>query len=326
MRILVIGAGATGGFYGARLLQAGRDVHFLVRPARAAALRAHGLRIVSALGDATLHPPLLTAADVANGANDANNAGAPFDVVLFTVKAFGLAQAIADAALTVGPQTLIVPVLNGMRHIDALVQRFGQARVLGGVSHLATMLDDDGRIVQIAPLRRLAYGVRRAAGANAVEPERLQALHAALSGADYESRLSPDIDREMWEKWVFLASLGAINCLLRGSIGEIEAAPGGAELARAMLHECAAVAAACGHPLADAYLADSARTLTLAGSPQASSMYRDLRRGLDVEADHILGDLVQRARAGAIATPLLSAAYAQLCVYRNRRAAENAAG
>jgi 2-dehydropantoate 2-reductase len=223
MRLLVVGAGATGGYYGGRLFQAGRDVSFLVRPARAALLREHGLQLVSPHGDAVLHPPLLTA-----GAIDT-----PFDVVLVAVKAYALTQAIEDAAPAVGGDTLIVPLLNGMRHIDQLAERFGPRAVLGGVSHIATTVDDAGRIVQFNPMQRLAYGARR--GAGAIEAVRLDALHALMSGAGFDARLSAEIDRDMWEKWVFLATLGGITCLMRGTIGEIEAVPGGAMLARQLL-------------------------------------------------------------------------------------------
>ncbi len=309
MRILVVGAGATGGFYGGRLLQAGRDVHFLVRPARAAALRERGLQLVSPLGDATLRPRVWTAPELAE----------PFDLVLLAVKAYGLEQAIADLAPAVGPQTLIVPILNGMRHIDLLVARFGQDAVLGGVSQVAATVDEGGRIVQLTALQKLAYGRRQAAGAP--DAQRLEAVHAFFSDATFEARLSHEIDREMWEKWVFLATLGSINSLLRGTIGEIVAAPGGAALARQMLAECEAVAANSGQAISAAHVDNVARMITTPESPQASSMFRDLQRGLDVEADQIVGDMLRRAQSFGLATPLLAAAYANLCVYRNRRAA-----
>ena len=312
MRILVVVAGATGGFYGARLLQAGRDVHYLVRPARAAALRERGLQLVSPQGDATLQPPVWTVPEIA----------APYDLVLLAVKAYALEQAIEDLAAAVGPRTFILPVLNGMRHMDLLVARFGQDRVLGGVSQVAATVDESGRIVQLNALQKLAYGRRQAAGP--ADPERLEVLHAAMSGAGFDARLSQDIDRDMWEKWVFLTTLGCINCLMRGTIGEVEAAPGGAALARQMLAECAAVAGASGQPMTPAYMENTGRMMTTPGSPQASSMFRDLQRGLEVEADHIVGDMLHRAQSFGLATPLLAAAYANLCVYRNRRLAEAA--
>jgi 2-dehydropantoate 2-reductase len=306
MRLLVVGAGATGGYYGGRLFQAGRDGSCLVRPARAALLREHGLQLVSPHGDAVLHPPLLTA-----GAIDT-----PFDVVLVAVKAYALTQAIEDVAPAVGGDTLIVPLLNGMRHIDQLAERFGPRAVLGGVSHIATTVDDAGRIVQFNPMQRLAYGARR--GAGAIEAVRLDALHALMSGAGFDARLSAEIDRDMWEKWVFLATLGGITCLMRGTIGEIEAVPGGAMLARQLLGECVAVATASGQAPTAEFVAQTEAAVTAAGSTLASSMYRDLLRGLNVEVDQILGDMLVRAHAASVATPLLATAFAHLRVYQRR--------
>jgi 2-dehydropantoate 2-reductase len=309
MRILVVGAGGTGGYYGGRLFEAGRDVTFLVRPARAALLREKGLQIVSPHGDATLFPPLVTADALTQ----------KFDVVLLSVKAYALDQAMADMAPAIGPETKVIPVLNGMRHIDQLTSRFGARVVLGGVSHIATTVDDSGRIVQMMPMQKLAYGALRSGGES--DAAVLTALHALMSGAGFDARLSADIEQDMWEKWVFLATLGGITCLMRGTIGDIEAAPGGAALARQLLHECAAVAAACSHELRAEFVAEIDAIVTAAGSTAASSMYRDMQRGLNVEADQILGDMLDRARrhSSALVTPILAAAYAHLRVYSRRR-------
>jgi len=148
MRMLIVGAGSTGGYFGGRLAQAGRDVAFLVRPARAARLRAAGLEIISPHGGVTLHPEFVTAGGIA----------APFDAVLLTVKAFSLDAAMDDLAPAVGSATMILPVLNGMRHMDLLAARFGKDAVIGCACKVATMLDNQGRIVQLSPLQELAYG------------------------------------------------------------------------------------------------------------------------------------------------------------------------
>ena len=306
MRVLVVGAGGTGGYYGGRLFEAGRDVSFLVRPARAAALRERGLQIVSPHGNATLRPPLLTAGEIRSA----------FDLVFVSVKAFALVPAIDDFAPAVGPDTMIVPVLNGMRHIDLLAERFGARAVLGGVSKIMATVDDEGRVAQLTGMHDLSYGERRGAGGD--RAERIAALDAALSGAGFDARLSAQIDQEMWEKWVLLATLGGNNCLMRGTVGEIEAVPGGAGLALQLLDECAAVAGACGYVPGAAFMAQAGSVLTAPGSGMASSMYRDLNRGLAVEVEQILGDLLDRGRAAAVATPLLQAACAHLRVYQAR--------
>lgn len=299
LRILVVGAGAVGGYFGARLMQAGRDITFLVRPGRAEQLRRDGLRVKSPHGDATLQPVLVEAGAVA----------APYDVVLLGVKGFALDAAMADLAPAVGPDTMILPVLNGLLHMDRLAERFGSA-VIGGVCVIAAELDGEGRIVQLAEMQRLAYGER-----DGTPSPRLRTLDATMQGAGFEAALSPDIAQAMWEKWVMLAGLGAACCLLRGAVGEIVAAPGGAEVSRAILDECVAVATACGHPPSAAFRERTLATVTAAGSPMTSSMFRDLRKGAPVEADTILGDLVARGHDAGVATPLLAAAHVNLSVY-----------
>ena len=303
LRILIIGAGAVGGYFGGRLAQAGRDVTFLVRPSRAKQLSQDGLRIISPHGDAVLSPKLISADKI----------DAPYDIIFLSVKAYALEAAMNDFAAAVGPETIIFPVLNGMRHIDILTKRFGEHAVIGGVCLVAAEIDHQGRIVQLADFQRLVYGER-----NGETTPRLKALDATLQGVGFEARLSPEIMQAMWEKWVQLASLGAVTCLMRGTIGEIVAAPGGAELSIDVLNECVAVAVACGQKPSEKVLSSHAAAMTTVGSSLTSSMYRDLRKGAPVEADQILGDLIERGSAHGVATPLLKAAFVNLRIYQNR--------
>jgi 2-dehydropantoate 2-reductase len=301
MRILIVGAGAVGGYFGGRLAQAGRDVTFLVRATRAKQLRQDGLRIISPHGDAVLTPKLVSAEEI----------DTPYDLVFLSVKAYALEAAMNDFAAAVGPETMILPVLNGMRHIDLLMKRFGEHSVIGGVCLIVAEIDGEGRIVQIADIQQLTYGER-----NGETTARLQTLDTTLQGAGFDARLSTDIMQAMWEKWVQLASLGAITCLMRGAIGEIVAAPGGADLSLKVLDESAAVATASGQKPSETLLARHAGLMTAPGSPLTSSMYRDLRKGAPVEADHILGDFIERGAAHGVDTLLLKAAFVSLRVYQ----------
>jgi 2-dehydropantoate 2-reductase len=302
-RILIVGAGAVGGYFGGRLAQAGRDVTFLVRPARAKQLRQDGLRIISPHGDAVLTPKLVSATEI----------DTTYDLVFLSVKAYALEAAMNDFAAAVGPETMILPVLNGMRHVDLLTKRFGEHPVIGGVCLVATEIDDQGRIVQLADMQQLLYGER-----NGETTPRLQTLDATLQAAGFDAHLSDDIMQAMWEKWVQLASLGVITCLMRGTIGEVVAAPGGAEFSLKVVDESAAVATACGHKPSEAILSRHAAAMTAPGSPLTSSMYRDLRKGAAVEVDHILGDFIERGSAHGVAAPLLKAAFVNLRVYQGR--------
>jgi 2-dehydropantoate 2-reductase len=232
MRFLVVGAGAIGGYFGARLLDAGRDVTFLVRPARAARLAETGLEITSPAGDDSLPPPPTVLAP------DLRNA---FDVVILTCKAYDLDAAIESVAPAVGPGTAVVPLLNGMRHLDALDARFGPGRVLGGTCFISARIDDAGRVVHLSDVHRLAFGERSGG-----RSPRVDAIAAAMAGANFESDASERIVLEMWEKWAFLASLAGITCLTRSAVGDVVAA-GGADLAAALLGECRSVAEAAGY-------------------------------------------------------------------------------
>src|SRR5579863_8461141 len=303
MRMLVVGAGATGGYFGGRLAEAGRDVTFLVRPARAAQLSEHGLEIVSPNGGFKLKPKLVTA--------DALTPS--FDVILLTVKAFALAAALADIATAVAPDTMILPVLNGMKHLDALAERFGPRPVLGGVCKIAATIDAEGRIVQLAKFHELSYGEL-----NDEKSARIAALDDFMQGAGFTAHASTSIIREMWEKWLFLASLGVVTCLMRGTIGEVAAAAGGKDFVRRLLGEITAIVEAAGISPDPKFIAETIGMLTSEGSPLTSSMYRDLQNGHQIEADQIVGDLLARGRGYGVETPLLAAAYTNLCVYQNR--------
>lgn len=305
MRLLVVGAGSTGGYFGARLAQAGRDVTFLVRPSRAAQLQQSGLRISSPHGDVTLDPKLVTAQTI----------DAPYDVVLLTVKGYTLDAALDDMAPAVGPDTMILPVLNGMRHLDSIAARFAPRNVIGCALKVVTTLEDDGRIVQMTPLQELIYGEL-----DGTTSPRIRSLDEFMRAAAIGARLSNTIRREMWEKWVLLAALGATTCLAGGVIGEIEACPGGAAFASDLLDEVVEVIRAVGDAPSDAFVETTRAQLTAKGSGYASSMFRDLQRGRPVEVEAIVGDLVRRAAAAGIATPLLSAAYIRLRLYQNKLA------
>ncbi|WP_454813579.1 2-dehydropantoate 2-reductase [Labrys neptuniae] len=303
MRILVVGAGATGGYFGGRLMQAGRDVTFLVRPARAEKLRTEGLRIVSPFGNADLAPKLVTTGSIS----------APYDLVLLTVKAYGLEAALDDIAPAVASETMILPVLNGMRHVDLIKAHFGEKALLGGVCLIAATIDDEDRIVQFTPMHNLIYGEM-----SGERSERVEAVDATMQGAGFNAKLSDDIERDMWGKWITLASLGGICCLMRGSVGEIEAAPGGRAFVQRFFDEVVGVVKAVGKLPGEPILNMALSMLTQKDSAMASSMYRDLQKRAPIEADQIIGDLLARAQEAGMETPLLSAAYTNLAIYQAR--------
>jgi 2-dehydropantoate 2-reductase len=305
MRILVVGAGAIGGFFGGRMLEAGRDVTFLVRPRRAAELADAGLVIKSPNGDATLENPPTVQADKLTE---------KFDVVLLSCKAFDLDDAIKSFAPAVGPQTAIVPLLNGMLHLDVLDGRFGSERVLGGLCAIAATLNDKREVLQLMPMQSLNFGER-----DGKLSTRVRAIADVMASGNFGGAASEHIIQEMWEKWVFLASLAASTCLMRTSVGNILAAPGGRDFILGMLDECSAVAVAQGHAPRAPFLERSRGMLTTEGSPMTASMFRDIKAGAPVEADHVIGDLVARGDAAKVPVPKLRTAYIHLKAYEKQR-------
>ncbi|TWS24130.1 2-dehydropantoate 2-reductase [Tsukamurella sputi] len=290
MRILVVGAGATGGAFGSRLIEAGREVTFLVRPARAAALRRDGLRFTAPDGTRTHQVAVLTAEELA---------AAPqvFDLVILTVKAPALEAAIGDLRPAVGERTVVLPILNGLAHLARLEREFGP-RVLGALAMIVATLDD-GAVVQLTGWSDLTIGD----GA----PE----VARALDVPGIRLAVSADVTGALWAKWAFIAAAGIVCCLFRSPVGPVLRA-GGESHVRAIIAETEAVAAAAEHPVPAQSHERTESVLLDPDSAMTSSLYRDLLAGLPNEAEHILGDLAARARDLGVATPLLDLTLVQV--------------
>lgn len=305
MRFLVLGAGAVGGYFGGRLAEAGRDVTFLVRGARAAALAEHGLKVESPLGDFRVPVTLATA----------DRVGGPYDVVLLTAKHYDLDAAIDAIRPGVGPQGAVLPLLNGLVHLDRLEAAFGGGRVLGGVAYVGASLQPDGTIRHHNRLSGIAFG-ERGGGVS----ERAKAIEAEFAGTPVSAPASENIMLDMWEKFVMMGAMAGISCLMRGNVGEIMGTRDGEALMIAALAECQAVAAAAGFSPRPQSRERVQAMLTERGSINSPSMRQDLEAGRRTEADAVVGDMLRRARELGIAAPLLSAAYCHLQVHENRLA------
>jgi 2-dehydropantoate 2-reductase len=292
MRILVVGAGATGGAFGTLLQEAGQDVTYLVRPRKQEALRRDGLRFVSPTADRTLPVQAITAAVDSD----------TFDLILVTVKATAFDAVLAEIGAFVGPGTFIIPILNGMAHLDRLEYLY-PGQVLGGLARIVATLDGDV-VRQQTTLTSLTVG---GLNGHAVPADVAQALN--VPGIDFS--VVNDVVGALWEKWAFIAAAGIVNCLFRAPVGRIIDAGGESGILEA-ISETEAVAAAAGHPVSDAGHGQAVGLLTERGSAFTSSLYRDLSAGLPSEAEHILGDLARRARELNIPTPLLDLTLIQI--------------
>jgi 2-dehydropantoate 2-reductase len=299
MKLLILGAGGVGGYFGGKLHDGGADVTFLVRPKRAAILRERGLRIYGVRGELHIKSPQLLLSGEA--------AKETFDAVIVSCKAYDLDNSIDAIRPYVGAHTLVLPLLNGMKHLDTLDAAFGVQRVLGGLAQVSTTIDAHGDIKQFTDVQNVFFGPRHDAQEAATE-----VLEKILKQGNFEARMSRNIVLEMWEKFVLLCSLAGMTCLMRAKIGEIAATQDGAALVLRMLDDCCAIAKAAGHMPREKYLSSIRGVLTQQGSPLEASMRRDLEAGGPTEADHIVGDMLKRAKQAGIESLLLQAAYCHL--------------
>jgi 2-dehydropantoate 2-reductase len=307
MRILVVGAGAVGGYFGGRMALAGQDVTFLVREARAEELKRTGLVIKSVKGDATLaHVQTVLTERI----------DTPFDLILLSCKAYDLDNAIASFAPAVGPKTAILPMLNGMRHLDVLRERFGKDAVLGGVCMISATLDASRAIVHMNNVHGIVFGEL-----DGTSSERVEIIADALRSGGFDVDANNTIEQEMWEKWVFLATLAGSTCLFRSSVGHILSTPDGHAAMSSLFEECSAIAASHGHHVRAPWAERMRGLLFTLQSPLTASMLRDIENGFRTEGDHVLGDLLARQVAGSGSAPaltMLRLAYTHVKAYEAR--------
>jgi 2-dehydropantoate 2-reductase len=302
VRFLIVGVGAVGGFVAARLADAGHDVTLLVRPHSAARLRNDGLRLASQDGVRVVRPSVVTAAELTPG----------YDAIVLAVKAEDLGAVMADIEPAVKPPAVIIPFLNGMSHVEPLVGRFGPA-VLGGVLRVVTEREDDGTIGVLAPLFEVELGEL-----DGSPSARVDRLASAFREAGADVTLPADTVGAMWDKWVYIASIGAVTSLMRAPVGEIVAVPGGERFARSVVAEAVAAATACGHPVPAGQVRGTEQALTAAGSSTTSSLTRDLIAGRRTEVEAVLADFAARAGAAGTATPLIDLAVLALRIHNQQ--------
>ena len=306
-RILVLGAGGTGGYFGGRLAESGADVTFLVREGRRKTLSEQGLRIESQFGDARIDVKTVVAAEVTP----------VYDAAILTCKAYDLDAAIAAIAPAVAPNGCVVPFLNGIGHIEVLNKTFGRQRVLGGTAKIQATLMPDGAIRQFNDWRTLTFGEQ--SGEMTERVRTLAALFEAAKGVEVFA--VGDIGQRMWEKLVHLSTAAAMTCLMRANVGEIIRTPYGRELFLDQLRCGAAIAAANGHPPGAAFMKSWEDTFSQQDSQYSTSMLRDIERGGQTEVEHILGFMLNKAVEARIPCNTLLLAYTNVKAFEQRRAA-----
>ncbi|TGA98914.1 2-dehydropantoate 2-reductase [Sporolactobacillus shoreae] len=300
MRILVLGAGGIGGYFGGRLVEKGEDVTFLVRSKRKQQLEKNGLIIRSVNGDFTCTPKLVTKTDVAG----------PFDLVLFSTKSYHLEEAIEDLQPFVGGETVILPLLNGIAHVSQLKQAFDGDKVIGGLCFIETTLNETGDVIQTSPADRLVYGELEHP-----DTKRIREIADAFSGTKADFVLSDHIEQDLWHKYLFITVLSGVTTLMRAPIGPIRESEGGRNFIRQMFEEGAQIMRAAGAPIQNNIVDQHMKTIDQIGYDMKSSMQRDMEKGSSIEGDHLQGYLLQLADQFHVDAPLLKVVYQNLKVY-----------
>ena len=300
MRILIVGAGAVGGYFGGRLIEKGEDVTFLVRERREHQLREHGLQIESVHGDFHSQPKTIKTGEKAD----------PFDAVILSTKAYHLKGAIESLSPYVGEDTMILPLLNGMSHVDDLIEAFGEEKLIGGLCFVESTLDGTGKVLQTSPIHDLVFGER-----NGERTERITKLEQAFSGTKANFRLSDTITQEMWHKYLFITTLSGVTSLYRAPIGPIRETDEGADKIKAVLSEAATVMRKLDAPLSENIEEALFDKIKGMGYSMKSSLQRDMEKNLSVEADHLYGYLLRAAESHDVKVPDLRLIYGNLKIY-----------
>jgi 2-dehydropantoate 2-reductase len=298
MKILIVGAGGIGGYFGAKLLLSGADITYLLREKRQQLIEDHGLTIETPTGSFTVHPRSVLA----------DQLEPIYDLIILAPKAFDLDETLKSIGKA-AKKGLILPFLNGFTHMQKLDEHFGKGRVMGGVAHIAAMITQSGSVKQLTELHSLTIGPRT--------PEQTglaQDFFALCKKADFESFYKEQIEQSLWDKWVFLATLAGMTTICRGSVGNIASAPYGIELSRRMYDECCRIAASLGFAVSDETQNNAIALLTKEGSPFTASMLRDLLALKQAEHEHILGDLIALGANANIDCPLLKIAHTHMVV------------
>ncbi|MBE3642540.1 MULTISPECIES: 2-dehydropantoate 2-reductase [Bacillus cereus group] len=300
MRILVLGAGGVGGFFGGRLVEKGEDVTFLIRSKRKKQLEERGLVIRSVNGDFSFQPNLITKEDQT----------APFDVILFSTKAYHLNEAIQDLKPFVGENTVIIPLLNGIAHVSLLQKEFGEEKVIGGLCFIETTLNDEGEIVQTSDANRLVFGEMKSQHA-----EKIKHISKAFAGTKSSFVLSENITQDMWHKYLFITVMSGVTTLMRAPIGPIRESEGGRDFIQNLFEECMQIMRCIGAPIKDNIVQEHMKTIDKISYNMKSSMQRDMEKGSSIEGTHLQGYLLDVAEQFSIAAPLLGTIYQNLKVY-----------
>jgi len=305
MKIAIFGSGGVGGYFGGRLAQAGQDVTFIARGAHLAAVKESGLRVDSIGGDFVVNPAKAT---------DSPQSIGTADLVIFATKAWQLDSAIKQMKPLVGEGTMILPLLNGMEHMDALLAAFGRENVLGGLCRISVFIAEPGHISHVGVSPFIAFG--ELDNSKSMRVDSLKEMFAAISGITVE--VPADINTAMWEKFIFISGTSGVGAFTRQPIGEFRANPETRAMLFNAMSETAAVARARGTPLSESFVSDTMNRIDTIQPHIIASMQKDMMEGRPSELNEQTGAVIRMGRAAGVPTPTHEAIYAKLLPLENK--------
>ncbi|MDA0764639.1 MAG: 2-dehydropantoate 2-reductase [Proteobacteria bacterium] len=300
MKILVLGSGGIGGFFGSYLVEAGADVTFLVRSKRKEILSINGLNIVSSLGNLSIKPKTILSEELKP----------IYDVIIVTCKTYDLDQAILDLRPIKG-KGMIIPFLNGINHIEKLDKEFGSSNVMGGVAHISSNVNEQGTIEHFSEFKKLTFGNR-----NLINDDKIKSFYEICQKTKFDSVLSENINLDLWKKWVFISTVAGATSLFRSSLGEITKHDYGKKVVIDLFHECAEIAKLNGYDFDENEKNVQIKTVTNSGSPIKASMLRDVEKKSLTEHEEIFGDLIVAGNKYNVNCPILMSSYIKMKIYQ----------
>ena len=298
MKILILGAGAIGGFFGAHLMKSGANVSFLVREKRKDELKKSGINIFRINGELKVNPKLL----------DKNISGQHFDVIILTNKSYDLIESIREIKPYVN-KTVIIPLLNGMAHYEILDKEFGKEKIFGGTAYISTAMNNYGSIQQITSRASIKFGPRTQKNINIANE-----FYEICKETEFECDFSDHIELDLWRKYVLIGATAASTVLFQKPLGEISATTYGKSLIIEIHEECKKIVLSKGYDIGIEATNYNLKLISDKGSLLKASMLRDFESGKKTECEHILGYLIELAKRNNVQCNLIKAAHTRIQV------------
>ena len=305
MKIVIFGSGGVGGYFGGRLALAGQDVTFIARGAHLAAVTESGLRVDSIGGDFVVNPAKAT---------DSSQSIGPVDLVILATKAWQLDSAIQQMKPLVGESTMILPLLNGMEHMDTLLSAFDHKNVLGGLCRISVFVSEPGHIRHVGVPPFIAFGELDNSKSERVNS--LLEIFATLNGITVD--VPTDINVAMWEKFVFISGSSGVGAFTRQTIGEFRANPETRAMLFNAMNETAAIARARGAALSERFVSDTMMRIDTIQPHIIASMQKDIMEGRPSELNEQTGAVIRMGRVAGVPTPTHETIYAKLLPLENK--------